>query len=296
MRELLGRYVAEFNANDEELYQNDIPNKDAEEWLAAHIPLFECPDRMIEKTYYFRWWTYRKHIKTTPEGYAVTEFLPKVPWSGAYNVINAPAGHHFYEGRWLRDADEIFSDYLRHFLSHSDDAHVYSTWLLDAARAYEAVGGDLSIGKRELDGMIAYYAEWEKTHGHPSGMFWSYDNYDAMEYSISGHRNGNQVKGVRPTLNSYMYADALAIAHFAARLGEDAIATEYTKKAERLRELINMHLLFDGFYKAKHGECDDEIDGILDVNGDTGSPMELIGYVPYMFGIPEGNEGAFFSP
>ncbi len=294
MRELLGRYVAEFNANDEELYQNDIPNKDAEEWLAAHIPLFECPDRMIEKTYYFRWWTYRKHIKTTPEGYAVTEFLPKVPWSGAYNVINAPAGHHFYEGRWLRDADEIFSDYLRHFLSHSDDAHVYSTWLLDAARAYEAVGGDLSIGKRELDGMIAYYAEWEKTHGHPSGMFWSYDNYDAMEYSISGHRNGNQVKGVRPTLNSYMYADALAIAHFAARLGEDAIATEYTKKAERLRELINTHLLFDGFYKAKHGECDDEIDGILDVNGDTGSPMELIGYVPYMFGIPEGNEGAFF--
>lgn len=293
MRELLRRYVAEFNRRDEELYQNDIPNTEAEGWLAAHIPLFECSDPQIEKTYYFRWWTYRKHIKTTPEGFVVTEFLPKVPWSGTYNVINAPAGHHFYEGRWLRNADEIFSDYLRHYLSHPDGAHVYSAWLLDAARAYEAVGGNLSIGKRELCGMISYYEEWERTHKLSSGMFWSYDNYDAMEYSISGHRNGKSVKGIRPTLNSYMYADALAIAHFADRLGEKEVSEEYMRRAERLRNLINKHLLFDGFYKAKHGECDGDIEGILDVCGDTGSPMELIGYVPYMFGIPEGECGAF---
>src|SRR5690606_41087738 len=52
---------------------------------------------------YFRWWTYRKHLKRTPEGYIITEFLPEVPWSGKYNTINCPAGHHFYEGRWLQD-------------------------------------------------------------------------------------------------------------------------------------------------------------------------------------------------
>ena len=48
------------------------------------IPLFECPDEDIERTYYFRWWTYRKHFRKTSVGWVVTEFLPdrgrKVPW------------------------------------------------------------------------------------------------------------------------------------------------------------------------------------------------------------------------
>ena len=78
----LQKYVEQFNADDEELYANAIPNKSALEFLKNNIPLFECPDKNFERTYYFRWWTYRKHIKQTPDGYVITEFLPKVGWSG----------------------------------------------------------------------------------------------------------------------------------------------------------------------------------------------------------------------
>ena len=295
MKNLLKNYVEEFNRTDDELYVNDIPNAKAYEWLEDRIPLFECPDKQLEKTYYFRWWTYRKHIMTTSGGQGVSEFMPHVPWvKNKYNICGGAAHHHFYEGRWLRNSNDIFSFYLRCFLDDPATAHQYSSWLLNSAEEYEKVGGDLSIGKRELDQMIEYYGEWERTHGHSSGMFWSLDGYDAMEYSISGIRNGKSVKGIRPTLNSYMYAEALAIAYFAKKIGENETAVAYEQKAEKLKKLINENLLFDGFYKAKHGECDDELEEILEKPGDTGSPKELIGYIPYMFGIPEeGLENCF---
>ena len=96
-------YVDQFNKNDDELYQGNFPNAVAWDFLKDNIPLFNCPDEDIEQTYYFRWWTYRKHIKKTPAGFIVDEFLHNVGWAGKFNSIDCAAGHHFYEGRWLRD-------------------------------------------------------------------------------------------------------------------------------------------------------------------------------------------------
>ena len=61
-------YVDAFNQNDEELYTQVYANTNAWAFLKANIPLLDCPDKEIEETYYFRWWTFRKHIKQTPEG------------------------------------------------------------------------------------------------------------------------------------------------------------------------------------------------------------------------------------
>jgi hypothetical protein len=44
----------------------------------------------------------RKHIQKSPNGYVITEFLPKVYWAGKYNTIACAASLHFYEGRWLK--------------------------------------------------------------------------------------------------------------------------------------------------------------------------------------------------
>ncbi len=56
-------YVDMFNEEDNELYKNEIDNAHAYEWLKDEIPLFSCPDKDLERTYYFRYWTYRKHLK-----------------------------------------------------------------------------------------------------------------------------------------------------------------------------------------------------------------------------------------
>lgn len=81
-------YIERFNADDEELYTNAFPNAQAWEFLRGNIPLFECPDKELELIYYFGWWTYRKHLKQTPDGWVVTEFLPRVPWAGKHNTVN----------------------------------------------------------------------------------------------------------------------------------------------------------------------------------------------------------------
>ena len=99
--QLVADYVAEFNSTDEEIYVQMYDNSEAEQFLKDNIPFFECPDKELEKTYYFRWWTYRKHIKETPEGYVISEFLPEVSWAGKYNAICCPGMHQFAEGRWL---------------------------------------------------------------------------------------------------------------------------------------------------------------------------------------------------
>tara|TARA_B110000879_G_scaffold71491_1_gene99766 strand:- start:10691 stop:11068 length:378 start_codon:yes stop_codon:yes gene_type:complete len=78
--------------------------------MAKHVPRFEYPDKEMEEIDHFRLWKFRKHIKQTPDGFVITEFLPKVNWSGKHNTISSPAGHHFREGRWIRE-NKYLDDY-----------------------------------------------------------------------------------------------------------------------------------------------------------------------------------------
>ena len=110
--ELARRRFDRFNCDDVDLYRNAIGNGRALSTIGQEIPLFECPDEEIERTYYFRWWTYRKHLRKTEKGWVVTEFLPDVSWAGKYNTISCPMGHHLREGRWLRNQDYL-DDYTR---------------------------------------------------------------------------------------------------------------------------------------------------------------------------------------
>ena len=61
-------YVRNFNAMGPETVVNQIPDAKAWDWMVANVPLFDCPAKQLEETYYFRWWSYRKHIVETPQG------------------------------------------------------------------------------------------------------------------------------------------------------------------------------------------------------------------------------------
>ena len=80
-------YIEAFNQDDRELYKQEIPNEKAWDFLVENIPFFECPDKQLERTYYFRWWTYRKHIKRTPAGYIITEFCLQFPGPGNITLL-----------------------------------------------------------------------------------------------------------------------------------------------------------------------------------------------------------------
>ena len=52
--DIIKKYITEFNAMDSETHKNYISNADSLKWIENEIPIFECPDKDIEKTYYYR--------------------------------------------------------------------------------------------------------------------------------------------------------------------------------------------------------------------------------------------------
>ncbi len=227
-------HVDTFNADDDEPYANAIPNAKAWDFLADNMPLFECPDEDLERTYYFRWWTYRKHLRETPDGWVVTEFLPKVPWSTKHNTICCPAGHHFYEGRWLADS-KYLDDYAKFWFRKGGSPRYYSFWAADSINAYSLVKDNKALVIDLLDDLVRNYEGWESDHLDPDGLFWQIDDRDGMEVSIGK-------SGKRATINSYMFGDAMAIARIADLAGRKDLAEKFRGKAARLRELVQTKL------------------------------------------------------
>lgn len=295
MTELLRTYVTQFNADDNEYYMQDIPNAKAEAWMGENIPLIEIPDKTIEETYYFRWWTYRKHIKSTEDGYVLTEFLPPVSWGGTHNTIVAPVGHHIAEGKWLKCGKKVLEDYAKFWLEEKSKTYLYSTWLLDALWELSVHNNDFSFGVEHLDFMIRYYETFAEEHKTKSGLYWSFDDDDAMEYSISGGSGlgeNSGKSGLRPTLNSYMAANARAISEFAKKAGKPELANEYYQKYLAIRDRMNEVLWEGDFYRAIHTDNLDKPDW-------NGLPKEqyvkeLIGYIPWCFDLAiKGREFVF---
>ncbi len=288
LHEKLRQYVTAFNDQDVEMVRQVFPNSDAYEFLSEQVPLLECPDETIEKTYYYRFWTIRKHWKETPEGHILTEFLPNVSWGGPYNSINAAFWHHIREARWFKDPNKWVKEYINFWLDRKGISLDYSSWYAATLEDYFRLHPDPAFEAECIDRLVSLYEERERTNAHPCGLFWSNDDHDAMEMSISG-------SGIRPTLNSYMAADARAIARFAARAGRMDLSRKYDGKARDILEKMD-RLLWDGdFYKVIPCEIDEAFDG------DHRPPVhpdhdvrEEIGFIPWMFHLPGPDKSVAF--
>lgn len=271
-------YVDHFNALDEELYVQHIPNSHAWEFLSGNIPWFECPDEDLERTYYFRWWTYRKHIKQTTDGIVVSEFLPNVPWAGKHNTINLSAAMHIYEGRWLR-TPLYLDDYARFWFRKGGALRSYTAWLGDAIWARACVTGDFRLGVDLLGDLVANFHAWQR--GWPirfeesqyqvgqrdTGLFFQLDDREGTEMSISGH-------GFRPFTNSAMFGEAMAINRLAEMTGNRALADNFEDEAGRIRDAVLEKL------------WDPQMQFFLTLEADGRTSMrvrELNGYTPWYF-------------
>lgn len=283
----LHAYIEQLNLQDtdESDASRYISDATCADWLLANIPLFDCPDELLTETYYFRYWTFRKHIRKTAEGFVITEFLPDVPWSGPYNTISCPVGHQFAEGRWIKDR-RILSDYARFYLTGSGKGNhllSYSNWFCTALYRFCLVSGDFSVATEHLDELIAYYEE--RCRRNASGdLYWSDDDRDGMEFSISGD-------GLRPTINSYLCGDAFALSRFCAIAGQEELARRYEKKHAHLKKEMKRRL-WDSelcFYvnrsaPAPHADPDEKIPPI----------REQCGYTPWYFdAADEGTSSAW---
>jgi Trehalase len=274
---VFSNYVAHFNAMEDENVTNFISNADSWSWLQKEIPAFECPDREVEEMYYFRWWSFRKHLERTADGFVFTEFLTRTM------PVSSAIGHQLAEGRWLHDQNYL-DDYVRYWL-HDDASrqqlHKYSNWLEDALWQRYLVTGDKRFVVSLLVSLTRDYRQWEQERLTTNGLFWQYDVRDAMEESISGSRTN---KNLRPTINSYMFGNARAIAGIARLSGDKKIADEFDAKAALLKQLVQEQLWDSdaGFFE------------VLRDDGKFSGAREEIGFIPWYFELPD-NEKKYES-
>ena len=315
--DLVEGHFRSFNAADEELYRNEFDNSRAAATIGREIPLFECPDQDVERTYYFRWWTYRKHIRRVKDGqgWVVTEFLPDVSWAGAENTISCPFGHHVREGRWIRNG-EYLDGYIDFMVSRGsiNGPRAYLSWPAWSALERAKVTGDFDFVKRHLDDFVRNFDSWRRGWGLRSLSLAQVENVQGANgiplqggfraerglFDFTGDREGAEFAlsqdGARPLVNAAMWAEAKSIAEIAREAGRRDIAERFAKEAAGLEENI----------KARLWNPRKEFFTALSVAGEQDDVCELNGYAPFYFGMelrgyesawkPLMDERGFYAP
>ena len=265
-------------------FGNDAP------WYERNIPFFDCSDPQITGIYYYRWKLYKAHLKDLGgRGYIVTEFLDDVSWAlKPYQSLNDATAFHIEEGRWLKD-DRYLDDYINFMYSGGNDRH-FSEAIAAADYARYLVNGDRAFAIKNLAAMEHIYQLWSNHYLSDKGLYFIEPLLDATEYSIasidaSGGKDGFfGGDAFRPTINSFMFANAMAISKLAALAGDTNTAATYATKADALRETVEKDLWNTNFeqfmdrYKVNNQYVHywDFIRG-----------RELAGYVPWAFDLPD---------
>jgi len=278
-----GTYLLPQSSLANHYFGNDAP------WFQQNIPFFDCSDPQINQIYYYRWQLYKSHLKDIgARGYIVTEFLDDVGWAwNPYQSLNDATAFHINEGRWLRDQRYV-DDYIN-FMYHGGNDRHFSEAIAAATYADYLATGDPAVAVKNLDSMIRIYDQWKDHYDASKGLYYIEPIADATEYSIasidaSGGRDGFlHGDSFRPTINSFMFANALAISHVATLAGNTNAAIAFAADADALRDAVqtklwNDHLQdFTDRFKANNRYVHywDFIRG-----------RELAGYVPWAFELP----------
>ena len=109
----------------------------------------------------------------------------------------------------------------------------YSGWVEDAVFNRYLVNADKKFVLDLLPDMAANFDAWEIEKKRSDGLFWQYDVRDAMEETISG---GRTEKNPRPSINGYMYGNAMALAILAYEADGTAMAMKYFNKADTIKK------------------------------------------------------------
>ncbi|MDB5458030.1 MAG: hypothetical protein JWP92_3615, partial [Caulobacter sp.] len=214
-------------------------------WFENNIPLFESSDPTLDAIYYYRWRLFRAHQRDLgANGYITTEFLDDVGWQREpYASLNDATGFHLYEGRWLRDR-RYASDYIDFMYAGGGNDRHFSEAIADAVYARFLVDGDKAFALKHLVAMRHVYGLWDDRYDFDKKLYWIEPLLDATEYTIASIDASGGADGFtgghafRPSINSYMYANARAISRLAALAGDAPAAALYARKAEGLREEV----------------------------------------------------------
>ncbi len=260
------------------------------EWYKANIPFFECSDKEMEQVYYYRWKMYKAHIRNVgDDSYVITEFINHVSWDREpYCTINAASMHHIYEGRWLKDK-RYMDGYINYLCRFGGNNRKYSESIADAAYARYLVNADSAFILTQLDSMKAIYEQWYDHWDSTKKLYYIPAMPDATEYTIasidaSGGKDGfDDGEAFRPTINSYIYGNAMAIAHLAEIKGDTAAGKLYLQRANNLKTNVERDLWNDSLqhFTDRFKVNNEYVHYWNFIRG-----RELAGLIPWYFNLP----------
>jgi hypothetical protein len=277
-------------------------------WFEGNIPFLEIDDPEIQQIYYYRWKLFRGHIREIgAQGTTLVEFLPDVPWARQpYSDLNDSASFHLLEGRWLRDPS-VVDDLIDHLYTGGANDRHFSEWIAAATVDTTLVTGDPAPALKHLDTMRHIYNLWDDHLDRQRGLYWIEPLLDATEYTISSidasgagfmarasvDQNQNGFTGgfaYRPSINSYQFANALAIARLAKLAGKPEVAADYEARAAKIRAAVLGQLWNPAFehFTDRYQRSTPYVKA-----GDFIRGRELVGFVPWMFELPTASSGEF---
>lgn len=263
-------------------FGNDAP------WYEQRIPFFESSDPKLDAVYYYRWSIFRAHQRDLgAQGYITTEFADDVSWQREpYASLNDASGFHIAEGRWLNDR-RYTDDYINFMYQGGNDRH-FTDHMADSVWGRYLVDGDRAAATRHLPVMRHIYRLWDEKFDFSKGLYFVEPLLDATEYTVSsidasggkdGFRGGDSF---RPSVNSYMFANARAISHMAELTGDTATAKEYAARADALQKRV-----LEDLWNPALGHFTDRYQ-VSNENVKYWEPIrarELVGYLPWMFDL-----------
>jgi hypothetical protein len=276
-------------------------------WFLSNIPFLEIDDPEIQQIYFYRWKLLRSHIREIgPQGTTILEFLDNVPWARQpYTDLNDSASFHLMEARWMRDPT-IVDDLIDHLYTGAANDRHFSESIAAATYATTLVTGDSGPALRHLDTMQYIYNAWDDHFDRARNLYWIEPLPDATEYTISSidasgagftdhpskDQNHNGFTGgfaYRPSINSYQYANAMAIARIATEARLPDVASDYRERAERLRSAMLVQLWNP---ELQHFTDRYQRSNPYVTAGDFIRGRELVGYVPWAFELPSHDDSA----
>lgn len=269
-----------------------VQNGQALEWMKRNIPYFDCPDEEFMEIYYYRHWMNRLHLKNNGAHFVVTEFIGKVGWGDRYNVINCPAGHQFNWLMWLDDP--VYARSYMDYYMYSQEANpkLFRDWYADCAYRTNQIHTSEPFVQNVLSGLKRSFHSYESSKVPEFyDMYWCNDWNDGFERTIGG-------SGIRTTINSYMYGNALGISKLAGFIGDVSTKNTYETIAATIKENVQAHLWdketnFFKTYKNQagldkdHSMYNKEEWFVPQPLGQLVDVMEAVGYIPWQFNLPD---------
>lgn len=332
-------------------------------FLQQNVPLFSSSNDTITKVYNYRWWMISKHLRAFNDPldkknyWVFTEFFGLKNWATLSSAITCPAGHQFYDARWLRDPTYVssYADYYmrgsaaklnqrenENFLTYQSrpESHHFSSWMIDGVEAFVKIHPNNNWVQELLPYMEKHQQVWDslftvdKPGAKTDGMYKFLDLYDGMEFSLSAVLGLIASKGayasytkdnwkdyylewgatdkaakleqakqfpkafrkgypdfylVRPTVNSYAYANVHALASL-YKMNENsgtdrriqAKVKLYTAQAQRIQDNV-LNVLWneeDQFFNTY--SAGDNKYGVQDFEARV---RESVGYTPWYFNM-----------